>query len=151
MGYLKSTVANYLPYALPTQVTDVFTQGRALASAMLPVAGIKHACAITTIQKSLRYNKKAYLIFLVTLSSSFSDFWLHHKMVTCILIPFLWMVETVNSSRNMVSSLKMSLKGFVKNVIFCRFEEHRSAVNSKPTAATTTASNPCSTTRIVAN
>jgi autophagy-related protein 18 len=54
MGYLKSTVANYLPYALPTQVTDVFTQGRAFASAMLPVAGIKHACAITTIQKSLR-------------------------------------------------------------------------------------------------
>lgn len=54
MGYLKNTVANYLPYALPTQVTDVFTQGRAFASAMLPVAGIKHACAITTIQKSLR-------------------------------------------------------------------------------------------------
>lgn len=55
MGYLKNTVANYLPYALPTQVTDVFTQGRAFASAMLPVAGIKHSCAITTIQKSLRY------------------------------------------------------------------------------------------------
>lgn len=54
MGYFKNTVANYLPYALPTQVTDVFTQGRAFASAMLPVAGIKHACAITTIQKSLR-------------------------------------------------------------------------------------------------
>lgn len=55
MGYLKNTVANYLPYALPTQVTDVFTQGRAFASAMLPVANIKHACAITTIQKSLRF------------------------------------------------------------------------------------------------
>lgn len=54
MGYLKNTVASYLPNALPTQVTDVFTQGRAFASAMLPVAGIKHACAITTIQKSLR-------------------------------------------------------------------------------------------------
>lgn len=54
MGYLKSTVASYLPYALPTQVTDVFTQGRAFASAMLPISGIKHACAITTIQKSLR-------------------------------------------------------------------------------------------------
>jgi len=54
MGWMKSTVANYLPYALPTQVTDVFTQGRAFASAMLPIAGIKHACAITTIQKSLR-------------------------------------------------------------------------------------------------
>lgn len=54
MGYLKSTVASYLPYALPTQVTDVFTQGRAFASAMLPISGIKHACAITTIEKSLR-------------------------------------------------------------------------------------------------
>lgn len=54
MGYFKNTVASYLPYALPTQVTDVFTQGRAFASAMLPVAGIKHACAITTVQKSLR-------------------------------------------------------------------------------------------------
>lgn len=55
MGYLKSTVANYLPYALPTQVTDVFTQGRAFASAMLPQPGIKHSCAITTVQKSLRF------------------------------------------------------------------------------------------------
>jgi autophagy-related protein 18 len=54
MGYLKSTVANYLP--LPSQVTDVFTQGRAFASAMLSISGIKHSCAITTIQKSLRYN-----------------------------------------------------------------------------------------------
>lgn len=54
MGYFKSTVASYLPYALPTQVTDVFNQGRAFASAMLPISGIKHACAITTIQKSLR-------------------------------------------------------------------------------------------------
>lgn len=57
MGYLKNTVASYLPYALPTQVTDVFTQGRAFASAMLPISQIKHACAITTIQKSLRYEK----------------------------------------------------------------------------------------------
>lgn len=55
MGYFKNTVASYLPYALPTQVTDVFTQGRAFASAMLPISGIKHACAITTIQKSLRF------------------------------------------------------------------------------------------------
>lgn len=54
MGYLKNTVASYLPYALPTQVTDVFTQGRAFASAMLPISGIKHACSISTIQKSLR-------------------------------------------------------------------------------------------------
>ena len=54
MGYLKSAVTNYLPYALPSQVTDVFTQGRAFASAVLQVAGLKHTCAITTIQKSLR-------------------------------------------------------------------------------------------------
>ncbi|KAL7037264.1 hypothetical protein ACKWTF_009143 [Chironomus riparius] len=54
MGYLKNTVASYLPYALPTQVTDVFNQGRAFASAMLPISGIKHSCAITTIQKTLR-------------------------------------------------------------------------------------------------
>lgn len=54
MGYFKNSVASYLPYALPTQVTDVFTQGRAFASAMLPISGIKHACAITTIQKSIR-------------------------------------------------------------------------------------------------
>lgn len=61
MGYLKSTVANYLPYALPTQVTDVFTQGRAFASAVLPQPGIKHYCAITTVQKSLRSVVKTHL------------------------------------------------------------------------------------------
>jgi autophagy-related protein 18 len=54
MGYLKSAVTSYLPYALPSQVTDVFTQGRAFASATLQIAGLKHSCAITTIQKSLR-------------------------------------------------------------------------------------------------
>jgi autophagy-related protein 18 len=54
MGYLKNTVSAYLPYALPTQVTDVFTQGRAFASATLQVSGLKHSCAITTVQKSLR-------------------------------------------------------------------------------------------------
>lgn len=54
MGYLSKAVSSYLPYALPTQVAEVFTLGRAFASAVLPVAGIKHACAISTIQKSLR-------------------------------------------------------------------------------------------------
>lgn len=65
MGYLKSTVANYLPYALPTQVTDVFTQGRAFASAMLPQPGIKHSCAITTVQKSLRFVVKLFLLSVI--------------------------------------------------------------------------------------
>lgn len=54
MGYLKSAVTSYLPYALPSQVTDVFTQGRAFCSAVLQVTGLKHTCAITTIQKQLR-------------------------------------------------------------------------------------------------
>lgn len=54
MGFFKNAVTSYLPYALPSQVTDVFTQGRAFSSAVLQVAGIKHSCAITTIQKSLR-------------------------------------------------------------------------------------------------
>lgn len=52
MGYLSKAVSNYLP--LPSHVTDVFTLGRAFASAVLPVAGIKHAVAITAIQKQLR-------------------------------------------------------------------------------------------------
>lgn len=54
MGYLSKAVSNYLPLALPSQVTDVFTQGRAFASALLPVAGLKHSCVITAIQKMLR-------------------------------------------------------------------------------------------------
>lgn len=52
--YLSKAVTNYLPLALPTQVAEVFTLGRAFASAVLPVSGIKHACAITLIQKVLR-------------------------------------------------------------------------------------------------
>lgn len=52
MGYLSKTVSSYLP--LPSQVTDVFSQGRAFAAAMLPTPGIKHSVAITTIQKSQR-------------------------------------------------------------------------------------------------
>lgn len=52
MGYISKTVQSYLP--IPSQVTDVFTQGRAFASAVLPVPGLKHSCVIATIQKSLR-------------------------------------------------------------------------------------------------
>ncbi|XP_017957583.1 WD repeat domain phosphoinositide-interacting protein 2 isoform X3 [Drosophila navojoa] len=55
MGYsffrfLSKTVTSYLP----TQVTDVFSQGRAFASVTLPEAGVRRMCAITTIQKQLR-------------------------------------------------------------------------------------------------
>lgn len=55
IGYLSKTVSSYLPLALPSQVADVFTQGRAFATAVLPIAGLRHACVITTIQKSLKY------------------------------------------------------------------------------------------------
>ncbi|XP_037905355.1 WD repeat domain phosphoinositide-interacting protein 2 isoform X4 [Hermetia illucens] len=47
---ISQTARSYLP----TQVTDVFTQGRAFASVVLPEANVKRICAITTIQKSLR-------------------------------------------------------------------------------------------------
>ncbi|EDW17204.1 WD repeat domain phosphoinositide-interacting protein 2 isoform X4 [Drosophila mojavensis] len=50
MGFLSKTVTSYLP----TQVTDVFSQGRAFASVTLPEAGVRRMCAITTIQKQLR-------------------------------------------------------------------------------------------------
>ncbi|XP_055702720.1 WD repeat domain phosphoinositide-interacting protein 2 isoform X2 [Phlebotomus papatasi] len=54
MGYISKAVTNFTNMALPSHVTDVFTQGRAFASAILPVAGLKHSCVITTIQKQLR-------------------------------------------------------------------------------------------------
>jgi len=48
--FLSKTVTSYLP----TQVTDVFSQGRAFASVTLPEAGVRRMCAIATIQKQLR-------------------------------------------------------------------------------------------------
>uniref|UniRef100_A0A336LGZ1 CSON011483 protein n=1 Tax=Culicoides sonorensis TaxID=179676 RepID=A0A336LGZ1_CULSO len=54
MGYISKTVTSYLPSYLPSQVTDVFTQGRAFASAVLPIPGLRNNVAISTIQKSLR-------------------------------------------------------------------------------------------------
>lgn len=39
---------------IPANVTDVFTQGRGFASAIMPVAGLRHSCAITTIESQLR-------------------------------------------------------------------------------------------------
>ncbi|XP_066591712.1 WD repeat domain phosphoinositide-interacting protein 2 [Prorops nasuta] len=53
MGYLTKAVSASANY-LPSQVTDVFNQGRAFASVHLPFQGIKNVCAIATIQKALR-------------------------------------------------------------------------------------------------
>lgn len=50
MGYFGQalkTSANYLP----TQVTEMFNQGRAFAVSKLPSQGLKNVCAIATIQK----------------------------------------------------------------------------------------------------
>jgi autophagy-related protein 18 len=52
-GYLSKAVSSYLPMALPSNVT-FFSQDRAFASAVLPMAGLRHSCVITTIQKSLK-------------------------------------------------------------------------------------------------
>lgn len=47
IGYLTKAVSASANY-LPTQVTDVFNQGRAFASVHLPFQGIRNVCAITT-------------------------------------------------------------------------------------------------------
>lgn len=92
MGFFKNAVTSYLPYALPSQVTDVFTQGRAFASAVLQVAGIKHSCAITTIQKSLRFVQNEILQFsyFQIFFKSFLGSWLHLKLEICLFIRFHW-------------------------------------------------------------
>ncbi|XP_017891108.1 WD repeat domain phosphoinositide-interacting protein 2 isoform X3 [Ceratina calcarata] len=53
MGYLTKAVSASANY-LPSQVTDVFNQGRAFASVHLPFQGLKNVCAITVIHKVLR-------------------------------------------------------------------------------------------------
>ncbi|XP_055630210.1 WD repeat domain phosphoinositide-interacting protein 2-like [Toxorhynchites rutilus septentrionalis] len=53
MGYLSTTVSSYLSLALPSQVTNMFTQQRAFASATLPVAGLRHSCIVTSFQNVL--------------------------------------------------------------------------------------------------
>ncbi|XP_026682116.1 WD repeat domain phosphoinositide-interacting protein 2-like [Diaphorina citri] len=48
MGYLSQAItasANYLP----TQVTDVFNQGRAFATVHLPFQGMKNVCVVTSL------------------------------------------------------------------------------------------------------
>lgn len=51
--YFSKTVSSYFP----TQVTDVFTQGRDFATATLPLIGYSPIVIITSIQRSLKYLK----------------------------------------------------------------------------------------------
>ncbi|XP_017759497.1 PREDICTED: WD repeat domain phosphoinositide-interacting protein 2 isoform X3 [Eufriesea mexicana] len=53
MGYLTKAVSASANY-LPSQVTDVFNQGRAFASVHLPFQGLKNVCAITVVHEVLR-------------------------------------------------------------------------------------------------
>ncbi|KAK4036417.1 WD repeat domain phosphoinositide-interacting protein 2 isoform X1 [Daphnia magna] len=53
MGYLSKAVSVSASY-LPTQVADVFSQGRAFATVHLPFQGIRNVCALATIQKVTR-------------------------------------------------------------------------------------------------
>jgi autophagy-related protein 18 len=46
IGYLTKAVSASANY-LPSQVTDVFNQGRAFASVHLPFQGLRNVCAIT--------------------------------------------------------------------------------------------------------
>ncbi|XP_046631509.1 WD repeat domain phosphoinositide-interacting protein 2-like isoform X1 [Daphnia pulicaria] len=53
MGYLSKAVSVSASY-LPTQVADVFSQGRAFATVHLPFQGIRNVCSLATIQKVMR-------------------------------------------------------------------------------------------------
>jgi len=53
LGYLSKAVSASASY-LPTQVADVFSQGRAFATVHLPFQGIRNVCALATIQKQMR-------------------------------------------------------------------------------------------------
>ncbi|XP_019865446.2 WD repeat domain phosphoinositide-interacting protein 2 isoform X3 [Aethina tumida] len=50
----ESSWMGYLSNYLPTQVTDVFNQGRAFATAHLPISGVRNVISIVTIQNQLR-------------------------------------------------------------------------------------------------
>lgn len=70
MGYLTKAVcasANYLP----SQVTDVFNQGRAFASVHLPFQGLKNVCAITTYVLSFHYKFNKINILDIIINSHF--------------------------------------------------------------------------------
>lgn len=56
------STANYLP----TQMTDVFTQGRSFANVKLPSCGLKSVCAITVTGKLLVASSDSYLyVYLI--------------------------------------------------------------------------------------
>lgn len=59
MGYLNKVLSSSANY-LPSQVSNVLSQGRDFATVKLPVSGPKNVCAITTIQKLLRVVVAAY-------------------------------------------------------------------------------------------
>lgn len=50
----ESSWMGLLTNYLPSQVTDVFTQGRAFATAHLPIYGLRNVISIATIQQQLR-------------------------------------------------------------------------------------------------
>lgn len=50
MGYLGKALMQSAAY-LPTQVTDVFSQGRSFASVHLPFSGVRTVCCLSTVQK----------------------------------------------------------------------------------------------------
>lgn len=77
--YLSKTVSSYFP----TQVTDVFTQGRDFATAVLPITGSSPISVITTIQRSLKYVSLSFFRFESILFIKlfiFTGFWWQHKM-----------------------------------------------------------------------
>ncbi|CAG0888287.1 unnamed protein product [Cyprideis torosa] len=53
MGYLSRAVTASASY-LPSQVTEVFSQGRDFACVRLPSQGLRNICTLTVIQKLLR-------------------------------------------------------------------------------------------------
>ncbi|XP_020281393.1 WD repeat domain phosphoinositide-interacting protein 2 isoform X2 [Pseudomyrmex gracilis] len=73
IGYFAKAVTVSATY-LPSQVTDVFTQGRAFASVHLPFQGLKNVCAITVthkVPKLLVASADGYLyVYSVDLSES---------------------------------------------------------------------------------
>ncbi|XP_076340254.1 WD repeat domain phosphoinositide-interacting protein 2-like [Tachypleus tridentatus] len=53
MGYVGKALMQSASY-LPTQVTDMFNQGRSFATVHLPFSGLKNVCALALIQKIAR-------------------------------------------------------------------------------------------------
>lgn len=53
IGYFGRALMNSASY-LPSQVTEMFSQGRAFATVHLPFSGLKNVCALAVIQKSPR-------------------------------------------------------------------------------------------------